>query len=133
MIMRWLSISAIFNCEASARRRPVAYKSSKIVRYRMLGAAAISFSTSSGLSTTGSFFGTLVSCMSYSSGSYRLRTFLKKKGERSCGFRQSRLPLLISQHVQLELANFFDTQLVRRFVEIRGEVTNGADVVANGA
>src|SRR6516225_2282940 len=29
--------------------------------------------------TTGSFFGTLVSCMSYSSGLCRLGTFLKKK------------------------------------------------------
>jgi hypothetical protein len=34
--------------------------------------------------------------------------------------------------VQLELANFFDAQLVRRFMEVRGEVANGADVVANG-
>jgi hypothetical protein len=38
-----------------------------------------------------------------------------------------------SQHVQLELAKFFDSQLVWRFVKILGEVANGADVVANGA
>jgi hypothetical protein len=31
-----------------------------------------------------------------------------------------------------ELANFFDTKLVRRFVEVRGYITNRADVVANG-
>src|SRR5215467_10601180 len=40
--------------------------------------------------------------------------------------------LLIPQHVQLELANFFDAQLVRRFMEVHGEVAYGADVVANG-
>jgi len=34
--------------------------------------------------------------------------------------------------VQLELAKFFDAQLVRRLVEVRREVANGADVVANG-
>ena len=48
-------------------------------------------------------------------------------------FDSSGRQFLISQHVQLELANFFDTQLVRRFVEVRGEIANGADVVANGA
>jgi hypothetical protein len=45
----------------------------------VLGAASISFSTSSGLSTAGSFFGLLVSAMSYNSGSCRFRAFLKKK------------------------------------------------------
>jgi len=38
-----------------------------------------------------------------------------------------------SQHVQLELANLFDAQYVRRFMEVRGEVAYGPDVVANGA
>src|SRR5215467_15476757 len=41
--------------------------------------------------------------------------------------------LLIPQHVQLELANFFDTQLVRWSAEMRGKITDGSDVVANGA
>jgi hypothetical protein len=33
----------------------------------------------------------------------------------------------------LELAKLFGAQLVRRLMEVRSEVTNGADVVANGA
>ncbi len=40
---------------------------------------------------------------------------------------------LIPQHMELELAKLFGPQLVRRFLEIRREIANGADVVANGA
>jgi hypothetical protein len=35
--------------------------------------------------------------------------------------------------VQLELSKLFGSQLVRRLMEVRREVTNGADVVADRA
>jgi len=40
--------------------------------------------------------------------------------------------LLVPQHVELELAQFFGTHLVRRFVEVGREVTHGPDVPADG-
>jgi len=41
--------------------------------------------------------------------------------------------LLIAQHMQLELADLLDAQLVGRLAEVGGKIPNGADIAANGA
>ena len=40
--------------------------------------------------------------------------------------------LLDAQHVQLELTDFLDAELVGRFVAVDGKITNRVDVPANG-
>lgn len=67
-------------------------------------------------------------------GIVALENLLEKEMQRSHPVLDgSGRQFLIPQHVQLELAKFFDAQLVRRLVVICGEVANGADVVADRA
>ena len=131
--MRLLSISAIFSCDASVRRRPVEYNNSRIIRYRILGADSISFSTSSGLRTTGAFR------PSGQSHIVELRVMSlehlleEEPQSRHAVLDGSGRQLLVPQHVELELAQLFGPQLVRRFVEVGREVTDGPDVPADGS
>src|SRR5262245_18404836 len=45
----------------------------------------------------------------------------------------ARRQLPVAQQIQLELSKVLGSQLVRRLMEVRSEVTNGADVVADRA
>ena len=72
--------------------------------------------------------------MSVQFGIVPLENFLEKEMESGHAVLDSTgCQLPVPQHVQLKLSKLFGAQLVRRLMEVRREVTNGADVVANGA